>query len=119
MCNVMVSLGPLLCITPQVFYRRSPLAATNIVPSLNSEYQAFLWGERGKREAKRGENKGREMPDKHAQWTRVATASAIFINLRWCCHTGHVMMTKVCKHLNAIQNQEVTQHETHVVASFL
>ena len=32
---------------------------------------------------------------------------------------GHVMRTQVCNHLNAIQNQEVTQHETHVVASFL
>ena len=48
MCNVMVSLGPLLCITPQVFYRQSLVAATNIVPSLKPEYQA-LWGGKGKK----------------------------------------------------------------------
>ena len=65
MSNVMVSLGPLLCITPQVFYRRSPVAATNIAPSLKPEYQEFLGG-KGKKEAKSGESKGREMPDKHA-----------------------------------------------------
>ena len=65
MHNVMVPLGPLLCITPQVFYRRSPVAATNIVPSLKPEYQV-LWGGKGKKEAKRGESEGREMPDKYA-----------------------------------------------------
>ena len=38
----MLSVWALLCITPQVFHRRSPVAATNIVPSLKPEYQAFL-----------------------------------------------------------------------------
>ena len=28
------------------------------------------------------------------QWTGVGSASAIFINVTWCCHTGHVMRTK-------------------------
>lgn len=57
MSNVMVSLGPLLCITPQVFYRRSPVAATNIVPSLKPEYQV-LWGERGRKKPKGEKAKG-------------------------------------------------------------
>ena len=53
MCNVLVSLGPLLCITPQVFYRRSPVAATNIVPSLKPEYQV-LWGGKGEERSQKG-----------------------------------------------------------------
>ena len=53
MSNVMVSLGPLLCITPQVFYRRSPVAATNIAPSLKPEYQEFL-GEKGEERSQKG-----------------------------------------------------------------
>ena len=65
MSNVMVSLGPLLCITPQVFYRWRTVAATNIVPSLKPQYQV-LWGGKGRKEAKRGESEGREMPDKYA-----------------------------------------------------
>ena len=67
----MLSVWALLCITPQVFHRRSPVAATNIVPSLKPEYQAFLRGGgrgkgKGKKEAKRGKSEGQEMPDKYA-----------------------------------------------------
>ena len=66
----MLSVWALLCITPQVFHRRSPVAATNIVPSLKPEYQAFLRGAggrgKGKKEAKRGKSEGQEMPDKYA-----------------------------------------------------
>ena len=51
MCNVMVSLDPLPCITPQVLHRRSPVAATNIV--LKPEYQAFL-GEKGEERSQKG-----------------------------------------------------------------
>ena len=66
----MLLVWALLCITPQVFHRRSPVEATkNIVPSLKPEYQAFLrggGGGKGKKEAKRGKSEGQEMPDKYA-----------------------------------------------------
>ena len=49
----MLSVWALLCIFPQVFHRRSPVAATNIVPSLKPEYQAFLRGGGGGRGRKK------------------------------------------------------------------
>lgn len=59
------------------------------------------------------------MPDKHASTGPSVDRSLVQAQSKMALSQWSCDEDKVCKHVNAKQNQEVTQHETRVVASFL